>query len=800
MESKHTELEMVSTEKAQSKNDASENVRKDIKKNTRSLSTGRQSLAMGDLAQELFEKKDDNIDPDESKKIIKKSILSSLGLVAGMLLMGAMKWGLVVQQSTYYCEVTEPSSFEIHKTNCKSLLVLNKSGDYNPQLSENLYVSDIVWHVWVVFGCQCAYMVVIWAIFSVTTFFRAKRSLFENKPKARLPCQVLFFTFLGVGVNGAEIATNMGSTMTPQMILLIAYVYVYSGMKISYCIISAGSICVQTFLTAGIFFLFLENVYENHTSSDVLSQAILLFGFAVGMLLPLIYLKIKRSDTEEVTTKLVKSMQDIASEQKFYTLLLNNVLPPSITKEITESGLTSADQYDSCSIMFAYVVGVDKHSTNPEENYRYIFELVCRFDELCAKYGVEKIKTIGDDYMAASGLPIAAPDHAERMGTLAIAIVNTIKQYNQDFASESDYELGWRIGIASGKVVAGVIGKTKFTFDVFGDTVNTASRMMSHCPDNQIMVTKETAALMMKSMDLKLMQHPKGSIKVKGKGFMEPMILTVPTYTRNFDKQVHQNSVLLLESGVVESDSLDAPHVRKPSIRRSHTTLLPQQNAFSTESDQEERSSSILSLGLIHDKQMIDLTSRKRFYSPYASSRFSCGKIDDDKLHLHYLNKSFMEKNFLESRGTIQLWWLVYLLFLIVGLEAVTISAFHNEKTFAYFRPSTFVYVNETCGSFSCASVVSGIGQFLILPTLIAYILFLTPVNKYKKTANTNGYYDQIDTVNKKMTNSSTDTEPKKEGEKQKNPIYDFQRKGYIAVSWIALTIIVSGHLVQVNI
>jgi len=191
--------------------------------------------------------------------------------------------------------------------------------------------------------------------------------------------------------------------------------------------------------------------------------------------------------------------------------LLASILPEGIAARLKDApGQTIADRYDNASILFADLAGYTARSSTmtPDELVGFLDRIFTVFDALATRFGAEKIKTNGDGYMVAAGLPTPRRDHAEVLADLAIAMLEASRGF------EGDVEL--RIGIASGPVVAGVVGTTKFYFDVWGDTVNIASRMESTAESGRIQVSENTVALLGSKYQL----DPRGSIEVKGKGQM----------------------------------------------------------------------------------------------------------------------------------------------------------------------------------------------------------------------------------------------------------------------------------------
>ena len=195
--------------------------------------------------------------------------------------------------------------------------------------------------------------------------------------------------------------------------------------------------------------------------------------------------------------------------------LLLNILPLSIAQRLKRMPeRVIADRFESVTVLFADIVGFTKLSATqpPEEIVRYLNRIFSAFDILTEKYGLEKIKTIGDNYMLAGGLPEPDSEHALNVVRMAQDMLSVIDQVN----SESNASIQVRIGVHSGPVVAGIIGSKKFIYDLWGDTVNTASRMESHGAPGRIHISEDTYRLVQNKFEC----ESRGEIEVKSKGKM----------------------------------------------------------------------------------------------------------------------------------------------------------------------------------------------------------------------------------------------------------------------------------------
>ncbi|MFZ1572295.1 MAG: adenylate/guanylate cyclase domain-containing protein, partial [Candidatus Kapaibacterium sp.] len=202
-----------------------------------------------------------------------------------------------------------------------------------------------------------------------------------------------------------------------------------------------------------------------------------------------------------------------------------NVLPISIANRIINGENLIAEKLSNVSVLFADIVNFTKlsQSISPEQLVDGLDRIFTAFDLLADKYNLEKIKTIGDAYMVVAGAPLPRNDHAQAMANMAIDMIEAMKQFTSITTGEP---IQIRIGIHSGEVVAGVIGKKKFAYDLWGDAVNTASRMESHGEPNQIHISQDFYNELISSNLFSIDNFiDRGKMEIKGKGVLKTYFL-----------------------------------------------------------------------------------------------------------------------------------------------------------------------------------------------------------------------------------------------------------------------------------
>lgn len=243
--------------------------------------------------------------------------------------------------------------------------------------------------------------------------------------------------------------------------------------------------------------------YLGASDFDLINSAAWLFG-AVGFVVGFAYL------LEILNRRAFHLERMLDAEKERSEALLLNILPAAIAERLKAEEEPLADQCDSATVLFADLVGFTALSRQmpAAEVVTLLNDLFSRFDALVARHGAEKIKTIGDAYMVAAGLTDGKADHVARVAQLALDMRSAFGAFRRDHG----LDVKLRIGVHSGAVVAGVIGKQKFAYDLWGDTVNIASRMESEGVPDEIQISAETKALLGGDFGA----EPRGEIAIKG--------------------------------------------------------------------------------------------------------------------------------------------------------------------------------------------------------------------------------------------------------------------------------------------
>jgi class 3 adenylate cyclase len=264
--------------------------------------------------------------------------------------------------------------------------------------------------------------------------------------------------------------------------------------------------------------LYAMRVIESFYSVPI---GLFLFFFAQAFLLSRRF-ALAFQTAEDLTLKLEQKVQertrDLEEARNQSDSLLRNILPDEVASELKNSGKVKPQYHSLVTVIFIDFVNFTEISEKWHPN-SLVGELdTCfhAFDEIMERNHLEKLKTIGDSYMAAAGIPIAIPDHAYLACEAALEIVSWMNAYQTRMELEGKRTWSFRIGIHTGPVTAGVIGSKKFAYDIWGDTVNTASRMESYCNPGEINISESTYTIVQSKYDC----IPRGSVEVKGKGEM----------------------------------------------------------------------------------------------------------------------------------------------------------------------------------------------------------------------------------------------------------------------------------------
>lgn len=334
-----------------------------------------------------------------------------------------------------------------------------------------------------------------WPIIGLAVAFLANIFLVSTPLTRRRPA----FAVVAVVVNTVLFATAalLGGAASPGWILFTVSVVAGAinvlGVGMRFALVSLANVaCFATNLIVG--------------RSVALTAAVTLLMLGLSVLL------------FRLTRHLELQQAVIQEERARSDALLGLMMPARIAERIKDGESRVADRYDPATVLFADIVGFTPmaQGLSPEQLVDVLDRLFAVFDACIEDHGLEKIKTIGDAYMVASGLD-DAPDQPEMVARLAFAMQRELARFNE----REGTDLAVRIGISRGPVVAGVVGVRRFTYDVWGDTVNTAARMESHGLAGEVQVTGEVVEALGESV----VSRSRGIIDVKGKGPMEVWLL-----------------------------------------------------------------------------------------------------------------------------------------------------------------------------------------------------------------------------------------------------------------------------------
>jgi class 3 adenylate cyclase len=247
---------------------------------------------------------------------------------------------------------------------------------------------------------------------------------------------------------------------------------------------------------------------------------------------------------EERTAEVVAQSKEIEGQKERIEDLLLNILPREVSEELKENGRATARRHQEVSVLFTDFKGFTQvaERMTPEELVNELHDCFTGFDDIVGRYGIEKIKTIGDSYMCAGGVPGSDHFHAHKCVLAGLEIRQLMERWRQEREARGEIPWSLRIGIHSGPVVAGVVGKRKFAYDIWGDTVNTASRMESSGAPGELNISGATYALIKDHFEL----EPRGRIEAKNKGSIDMYFVRriKPEYSADTDGLVPSEAFL----------------------------------------------------------------------------------------------------------------------------------------------------------------------------------------------------------------------------------------------------------------
>jgi adenylate cyclase len=290
------------------------------------------------------------------------------------------------------------------------------------------------------------------------------------------------------------------------VICIIIYTFAMLRLRTFFAIVASGLVLAQ-------YLAFLILIRPMPVIDIVYALAIILFVNTAGLVSVFFFELNARTEFMQNRT-IEEQTKQLGDEKNRSEALLRNILPETVANRLLSGERTIADYFESVSVLFADIEGFTSlaRRLKAQELVQFLNSIFSSFDSLAEVLGLEKIKTIGDAYMVGAGLPAASEDHAQRCFAMAQGMLRILEEENKNLSEP----LRLRIGIASGPVVAGVIGQNKFIYDLWGDTVNTASRMESSGVPGEIHITETTMAALGDAAQF----VDRGEIEIKGIGKM----------------------------------------------------------------------------------------------------------------------------------------------------------------------------------------------------------------------------------------------------------------------------------------
>ena len=338
---------------------------------------------------------------------------------------------------------------------------------------------------------------------------------------------LLAIAFPVVGVGGYKISQKIKRSLnTPQMFIIVGLHFLICatpGRTSPAWLICIPGIVASVFLVPEmklkLVFLFLillaastGNYVSGKDPVTIVSVAAALTAFSILMLRTYQFL-------QKMNGRLERQNAELQQERAKSDHLLENILPGPIAERMKRGETKIVDQFEAAGVLFADIVGFTKFSTSiePEQVVSKLDTIFSEFDHIIDRNGLEKIKTIGDAYMAVTGIPQTQSRHLEALARAALDMQDAMDRLNKTLAQTMQV----RIGLHAGSVVAGIIGERKFAYDLWGDTVNTASRLESHGEAGRIHCSQVLYESVKNDFDF----EERGTIEIRGKGSMQTYFL-----------------------------------------------------------------------------------------------------------------------------------------------------------------------------------------------------------------------------------------------------------------------------------